>query len=130
MPSEPNIITVTHFSTAIHLKKSLVVFFLKSTTEFTLIWIEIYILSKCCPCSIRNAEPCSHCLSSNCSIDVGMLQLAPVPPAHSVLPFTGDPKPLLPLPFSIPAGFGGADMFEIGPLSKGSAPSPPIHIKF
>lgn len=58
-----------------------------------------------------------------------MLQLAPVPPAHSVLPFTGDPRPLLPPAFVIPSGFGGADIIlEIGPFNKGSAPpSPPTN---
>lgn len=25
------------------------------------------LLSKCCACSIRNCEPCSHCRSSSCS---------------------------------------------------------------
>lgn len=35
-----------------------------------------YSLSKCCACSIRNCEPCSHCRSSSCSRLCGVLPCA------------------------------------------------------
>lgn len=39
------------------------------------------LLSKCWACSIRNCEPCSHCLSNSCSRLCGMARLpfAPLP---------------------------------------------------
>lgn len=43
-----------------------------------------YLLSKCCACSIRNWDPCSHCRSNNCSKLCGVFPLAvgvPVPPS-------------------------------------------------
>lgn len=81
-----------------------------------------------------NVDPCSHCFSSSCSMEVGMMQPAPVPPAHSGYGLTGEPSPLLPLPplaRIIPGGLGGAVIgCEIGPFSVGSAlasPPPATH---
>lgn len=37
--------------------------------------MKIVILSKCCACSIKNAPPCSHCLSSKSSKAWGLLLL-------------------------------------------------------
>lgn len=39
------------------------------------------LLSKCWACSIKNCDPCSHCLSNNCSklCGIARLPLAPLP---------------------------------------------------
>lgn len=39
--------------------------------------MKIFILSKCCACSIKNAPPCSHCLSSKSSKAWVLLLLIP-----------------------------------------------------